>query len=119
VQVREASEEALAAVLKTITTPELLRIMKAIHAAHLQPHAQTEALINDLLEVRRSASLVLQRHRSLPRCALPGNGACAHARARARSGPTAPTGDVCERRGCVGARRADPAHHPRTQEPLG
>jgi hypothetical protein len=39
-------------VLRTITAPELLKIMKAIHAAHLQPHANAEALVNDLLEVR-------------------------------------------------------------------
>ena len=50
-QVREASEAALAAVLQTITAPELLKIMTRIHAAHLQPHADAEALIKDLLEV--------------------------------------------------------------------
>ena len=55
-QVREASEAALAAVLQTITAPELLKIMTRIHAAHLQPHADAEALINDLLEVSRLAS---------------------------------------------------------------
>lgn len=76
-QVREASEAALAAVLQTITAPELLKIMTRIHAAHLQPHADAEALINDLLEVSRLASSQRPRHSnhcvpvSFAACSLP------------------------------------------------